>query len=66
MAAITGLLARIADELGGTRPRVVLTGGDAEALGPTDWADRFDPLLLLRGLGMLVSATARRPIGARP
>ncbi|MBX3030961.1 MAG: type III pantothenate kinase [Chloroflexi bacterium] len=59
-AAIEGLLARITDELGGTRPQVVLTGGDAEALGPADWADRVDPLLLLRGLGMLAASPATR------
>ncbi len=58
VAAIEGLLARITDELGGTRPRVVLTGGDAGALGPVDWADRVDPLLLFRGLGMLMAIRA--------
>lgn len=53
-AAIGGLVARMGDELGsGPRPRVVLTGGDAEALGAPDWVDRAEPHLLLWGLGAL-------------
>jgi type III pantothenate kinase len=58
VAAIQGLLDRMRAELGGrTRPRVVLTGGDASALGSPDWADRFEPDLLLRGLGALADRT---------
>ncbi|MFN8519946.1 MAG: type III pantothenate kinase [Chloroflexota bacterium] len=54
--AIGGLIVRMAAELG-VRPTVVLTGGDAAALGSPDWADRVEPELLLRGLGSLVGAT---------
>ncbi|MET0773259.1 MAG: type III pantothenate kinase [Candidatus Limnocylindrales bacterium] len=52
--AIGGLVDRMAGELGGDRrPRVVLTGGDATVLGSPDWAERVEPELLLRGLGVL-------------
>jgi type III pantothenate kinase len=51
--AIEGLVERMASELGGARPRVVLTGGDAGTLGNPGWADRTEPDLLLRGLDAL-------------
>lgn len=54
--AIGGLIERMAAELG-LRPTVVLTGGDATALGSPDWADRVEPELLLLGLGALAEAT---------
>jgi type III pantothenate kinase len=64
--AVGGLVGRMAGELRGRRPIVVLTGGDAEALGAPDWADRTEPTLLLRGLGMLAALRpVEAPMGAR-
>jgi len=52
--AIGGLVARMGDELGtGPRPKVILTGGDADAVDAPDWVDRTEPDLLLWGLGAL-------------
>ncbi len=64
--AIGGLLARMSDELGhGPRPRVVLTGGDTEAVGGPDWVDRTEPDLLLWGLGALAERSLADPrVGA--
>jgi type III pantothenate kinase len=54
LVAIGGLLALMTDELGGTdRPRVVLTGGGSTAFGSIEGVDLVEPVLLLRGLGML-------------
>ena len=63
--AIGGLVGRMTDELGGDRrPMVVLTGGDAGVLGSPGWVDRFEPDLLLRGLGALAEpADADRRVG---
>ncbi len=66
LGAIGGLLERMQAELGArSRPRVVLTGGDAAALGSPEWADRLEPDLLLRGLGALADLTLTdRRLGA--
>jgi type III pantothenate kinase len=62
--AIGGLVRLMSDELGGERPTVVLTGGDAHVLGSPDWADRIEPQLVLRGLGALAElAHADRSVG---
>jgi type III pantothenate kinase len=54
LVAIRGLLALMTDELGGPdRPTVVLTGGGSTALGAIEGVDHIEPVLLLRGLGML-------------
>lgn len=63
--AVGALVARMAIELA-RRPTVVLTGGDATALGAPDWADRAEPDLLLRGLGALAERLlAETSVGPR-
>ncbi len=58
LAAMEGLLARMTAELGGARPKLVLTGGGSVTLEGLSDVDLLDPDLLLRGLGMLATAAA--------
>jgi type III pantothenate kinase len=61
--AIGGLVELMAGELGGRRPKVVLTGGDSATLGSPAWTDRTEPDLLLRGLGALADRLLAARVG---
>ena len=57
---VSGIIAMLADEAGVKNPRVVFTGGDADAVASLlPWKAVSDPLLTLRGIALLAQGIAR-------
>ena len=57
---VSGIIAMLADEAGVKNPRVVFTGGDADAVAALlPWKAVTDPLLTLRGIALLAQGIAR-------
>lgn len=57
---VSGIIAMLADKAGVKNPRVVFTGGDADAVAALlPWKAVSDPLLTLRGIALLAQGIAR-------
>lgn len=57
---VSGIIAMLAEEAGVKNPRVVFTGGDADAVAALlPWKAVSDPLLTLRGIALLAQGIAR-------